>query len=118
MEEVQASRLGKGGKGYFLRQKLETCLPFCENFQYFLPNFLRLHGKFWQKLDFHALFAIFPAESRIKTFFINKISLELDECSVLGSVSAGKSYEPLSAKILRFAAEFLSPRTFQNNRKP
>jgi hypothetical protein len=49
-------------------------------------------------LDFHALFAIFPAESRIKTFFIDKLSLEVDEFSILCSVSAGKSYEKLSAE--------------------
>ncbi len=26
-------------------KKVKTCLPFCENFQYFLPNFLKPHGK-------------------------------------------------------------------------
>jgi hypothetical protein len=69
-------------------------------------------------LDFHALFAIFPAESRIKTFFIDKISLEVDECSIISSVSAGKSYEKLSAKILRLSAEFYPPPLFKTIGNP
>jgi hypothetical protein len=78
--------------------------PKIENF---LPNLLKPHGEFWQKSDFHALFAIFLAENRIKTFFINKISLEVDECSILCPVSVGKSYEILSAKILRLCRIFI-----------
>jgi hypothetical protein len=88
------NRRDEGG-GDFPRQKLKTCLPFCENLQYLLPNFLTPHSKFWQKSDFHALFAMFPAESRIKTFFINKISLEVDEGTVLYSVSAEFYHLPL-----------------------
>jgi len=65
-----------------------------------------------------ALFAIFPAESQVKTPFGNKISQKVDEFSILCSVSCGKLYEALSVKIFRLSAEFLAPPTFQNNREP
>jgi hypothetical protein len=37
--------------------KLETCLTFCQNFEYFLRNFLQLRLTFWQKFGLSALFA-------------------------------------------------------------
>ena len=53
-----------------------------------------------------ALFAIFPAESQVKTLFGNKISQKVDEFSIRCSVSVEKSYQALSAKIFRLSAEF------------
>jgi hypothetical protein len=40
------------------------------------------------------------AETGIKTLSVNKISQKVNEFSILYSVSAGKSYEALSADVL------------------
>jgi hypothetical protein len=84
---------GAGDRGFFPRQKLKKCPTFCQNFKYFLRNFLQPRGKFWQKPGFLTLFALFLAESQIKTLSANKISQKVDNFSILCSVSARKSYE-------------------------
>jgi hypothetical protein len=103
--------------GWFPPPKLEICLPFCKNFSFFLTNFWKSFIKLWQKTDFYTLFGTFPTESRIKTIFMNKIPPKVDEFSILHSVSPGKPFETLYAKILRLSAEFSSSPNFENNRE-
>jgi len=65
-----------------------------------------------------ALFAIFPAESQVKTLFGSKIRQKVDEFSILCSVSFENLYEALSVKIFRLSAEFLAPPLFKTIGNP